>query len=310
MKKPLVNQHRNEFRFLLLCAALVLARQSAFAQAPQPGATQTWADQQRSQAWATHKLEKSPRHQEWVQISSEGRTLKAWVDYPEVKGKAPVVLVLHEVFGLTDSTRNTADQIAAMGYIAITPDMLSGLGPEGGGVSSFPSSRAASQTMTGMEDDVVNKALNAWVEYGIKLPRSNGKLAIVGLSWGGGAAFRYATTQPKDVKAVFVFYDVGPPAVTQGSQREMGLNSYPVDRINVPVYGFYPTNDTRVMNSLQATKDVMAAASKKYDPVIYEGADHAFMRVGEDPANGNPANAAAVKSSLTRLEKRLKDILK
>jgi carboxymethylenebutenolidase len=315
MKNHHFHQRRNGFHLLALCAAFALAAPSAHSQAPQPqtpqgGATQTWADQQRSQAWATQKLEKSTHRQEWVQISREGRTLKAWVVYPELKEKAPVVLVLHEVFGLTDSTRNTADQIAAMGYIAITPDMLSGFGPNGGDISSFPSSRTASQMMTGLEDEVVNANLGAWIDYGNKLPASNGKLAVVGLSWGGGAAFRYTTTQPKDVKAVFVFYDVGPPAVTQGSKRGMGLNTYPVDKINVPVYGFYPSKDTRVMNSLQATRDAMATAGKKFDPVIYEDADHAYMRVGEDPANGNPANAAAVKSSLTRLQKLFNEVLK
>jgi len=310
MKNKFSGQHCNRCSIRFLCMALMFVSLSAHSQASQGGATQTWADQQKSQAWATQKLDKSPRHQQWVQIKSEGYTLKAWVDYPDVKGRVPVVLVLHEVFGLTDSTRNTADQIAAMGYIAITPDMLSGLGPDGGGVSSFPTSRAASQVMTGMEDEVVNKNLSAWVDYGSKLPTSNGKLAIVGLSWGGGAAFRYATTQPKNVKAVFVFYDVGPPAVTQGSKRELGLNTYPVDKINIPVFGFYPDQDSRVMNSLQATKDAMAAAHKVYDPVIYQGAEHAYMRVGEDPADRNPANAAAVQASLARLKTTLKDVLK
>src|SRR5258706_3939158 len=114
--------HRYGCHFLL-CAALAVVTPAAFSQAPQGGATQTWADQQKSQAWATQKLGTSPRHQEWVRIAAGHRSLKAWVDYPAVKRKAPVVLVLHEVFGLTDSTRNTADQIAAMGYIAITPDM-------------------------------------------------------------------------------------------------------------------------------------------------------------------------------------------
>jgi carboxymethylenebutenolidase len=306
----LVGSVGSRVRLVLLCTALAVAAPAAFSQAPQPAAIQTWADQQKAQAWATQKLDRSPRHNEWVSISAGGRALKAWVVYPEVKGKAPVVLVLHEVFGLTDSTRNTADQIAAMGYIAITPDMLSGMGPDRGDIDSFPSSRVASQTMTGMEDEVVNAALGEWVAFGRKLPRSNGKLAVVGLSWGGGAAFRYATTQPRDVKAVFVFYDVGPPAVTQGSRREMGLMSYPVNRINVPVYGFYPDKDTRVMASLQATKDVMSAARKTFDPVLYEGAEHAYMRVGEDPANGNPANATAVKASLARLQKLLREALK
>jgi carboxymethylenebutenolidase len=313
MKNPCFDQWPGGFRLYLLGAALAVFAPAAVSQAPQPGAnqggaTQTWADQQKSQAWATQKLDESPRRQVWVKLSAAGRTRKAWVVYPQAKGKVPVVLVLHEVFGLTDSTRNTADQVAAMGYIAITPDMLSGFGPDGGDISSFPSSRTASQTMTGLEDEVVNANLRDWVEFGKKLPRSNGKLAVVGLSWGGGAAFRYATTQPRDVKAVFVFYDVGPPAVTQGPKRELGLSSYPVDKINVPVYGFYPDKDTRVMLSLQATKNAMAAAGKTFEPVIYQGAEHAYMRMGEDPANANAANAAAVKASLARLQTLLKEV--
>jgi len=278
-------------------------------QAAQAGATQTWADQQKSQAWATRNLDQSPRHQQWVKITQGSRTLNAWVDYPEVSGKVPVVLVLHEVFGLADSTRNTADHIAAMGYIVIAPDMLSGFGPEGGDTRTFPSSRTASQTLTSLKDEVVNADLDTWADYAGKLPGSNGKLAIVGLSWGGGAAFRYATTQRKDVKAMFIFYDVGPPAITQGPAREKGLSSFPIDKINVPVYGFYPDKDTRVMSSLQATKDGMAAGGKAFDAVIYQGAEHAYMRVGEDPADGNPANAAAVKASVTRLQSLLKVVL-
>jgi carboxymethylenebutenolidase len=195
-----------------------------------------------------------------------------------------------------------------MGYIAITPDMVSGLGPNGGNIDSFPASRLASEYMTGMNDVLVNSRLDAWADYGTKLPGANGKLAIVGLSWGGGATFRYVTsTHRKDLKAVCVFYDVGPPAVIQGPSRTKGLTNFPVDKISVPVYGFYPTKDTRVMASLQATKDAMAAAHKKYDVVTYQDAEHAYMRIGENPADTNPANAAAVKASLARLDKIFKN---
>jgi carboxymethylenebutenolidase len=292
----------------LLCAAFAVARSLAFSQtsASQGRSDQGWAARQKVQAWATQKLAKSPRRSEWVKISSGNRTLKAWVDYPEVKGNVPVVLVLHEVFGLTDSTRNTADQIASMGYIAITPDMLSGYGPNGGDSDSFePPSAAPSPTITGLTDEAVNGDLNAWADYAAKLPDSNGKLAIVGLSWGGGATFRYVTsTQRKDLKAVFVFYDVGPPPETQRYPTAPATVS--VAKISVPVYGFYPSEDTRVVASLPATKDAMAAAGKAYDPVVYEKAEHAFMRLGADPSNGNPANAAACDASLARLEKLLK----
>jgi carboxymethylenebutenolidase len=317
MEKPILNLVGVGSHLLLVCVTLSFAQVAAYPQTlqipvPQGRPSQTWADQQKSQAWAAEKLAKSPRRNEWVKISNGSRTLKAWVVYPEAKAKVPVVLVLHEVFGLTDSTRNTADEIAAMGYIAIAPDMLSGYGPNGGDVSSFPTSHDASETNTSVRNEAVNADLNAWADYGDKLPASNGKFAIVGLSWGGGAAFRYAAnTQRKDLKAVCVFYDVGPPTVTQGPTRNAKDNPpVSVTKITVPVYGFYPSEDTRVMSSLQATKEAMAAAGKKYNVVVYDGADHAYMRVGEDPANSNPANPPAVKASLDRLQRVLADNLR
>lgn len=302
----------------VLCATPALG-QPAAAQNGQPATQngqpaqqrggQGWSRQQQNQAWATEKLAKSPRRNEWVTIPNGSRTLRGWVDYPDVKGKVPVVVVLHEVFGLTDSTRNTADEIAAMGYITISADMLSGLGPNGGNVDSFEPPYSASQTNTSRNDESVNSDLNAWADYAAKLPGSNGKFAIVGLSWGGGAAFRYVTTaKRKDLKAVFVFYDVGPPAETQ--KYAGAPASLSVANINVPVFGFYGETDKRPLVTIQATKDAMAAAGKKYEPIVYDGADHAFMRVGEDPNDKNPANPVAVKAALARLQAELKEVFK
>jgi carboxymethylenebutenolidase len=308
MNKARLSPRRGGSGAFLVCLFLMLSGSPVSAQnpeAPRPETAQTWADQQKAQAWATRKLDQSPRRHEWVTISNGGKTLKAFVTYPQTKGKAPVVLVPHEVFGLTDSTRNTADEIAAMGYIAIAPDMVSGFGPNGGGTGAFATSRQASTMITSLPDETVNAAFNAWADYGLKLPEANGKLAIVGLSWGGGAAFRYALsgTHSKNLKLVCVFYDVGPPAVTQGPNRD-AKNNPPISvaAIDVPVYGFYGSTDARVMQSLPATKAEMEAAGKAYNPMVFEGADHAFMRVGEDPANRNPANPAAVKASLARLK--------
>ena len=308
------------FSLLLIFVALASHSQSAFSQTPAPqngpaGTPQRqqqpqrgWSSQQQSQAWATQKLAASPRHSEWITIPNGNRTLKAWVDYPQAKGKVSVVLVLHEVFGLTDSTRNTADEITAMGYITISIDMLAGRGPEGGNVDSFEPPLSASDTLTSLPDDAVNSDLNAWADYAKKLPASNGMFAVVGLSWGGGAAFRYAATaQRKDLKAVCVFYDVGLPAETQHFAG--APTSIPVDKIAVPIYGFYGSTDTRPFVTIDATKAAMASAGKFYEPVVYQGAEHAFMRVGESP-NANPANVAAVKAASERLEKLLKENFK
>ena len=305
---------RTRIHSLVLCTAVGMAAPLALSQNAQsetskpliPQRThEDWAERQRSQDWATQKLAKSSLHGEWVAIPSGNRTLRAFVIYPEVQKKVPVVLVLHEVFGLTDSTRNTADEIAAMGYITIAPDMLSGRGPNGGDVESFEGPHAASEALTGLSDESVNRDLNAWADYGSKLPGSNGTFAVVGLSWGGGAAFRYAANvQRSDLKAVCVFYDIGPPAETQRYSGAPG--SISVASIHVPVYGFYGATDKRPLVTLDATKAAMTAAGKFYEPVVYDGADHAFMRVGEDPTAITPANAAAVKKSLARLQEILK----
>jgi formylglycine-generating enzyme required for sulfatase activity/dienelactone hydrolase len=281
------------------------------------GNNNTFAAQQKSQGFATEKLARSPRRNEWVTIKSGGRDLKAWVDYPQVQGKVPVVLVLHEVFGLTDSTRNTADEVAAMGYITISPDMNAGMGPNGGGTESFPTTRAASQSLDTREDigDIYND-LEAWMDYGSKLPQSNGKIGIVGLTWGGGMAFRYAVTKPRqDLKTVLVFTGAGPPFYNQGPTHIQKLiYDWVVHKTHVPVYGFYGEMDLTtaypVLLGIEDTKHAMAAVGNFYEPVVYEGAEHAYMRFGEDPDDKNPANALADKASLVRMQKILEDTLK
>lgn len=315
IERTRVNHMRSERtnqRILLACTALAAVSighaQVAPAGDAQANRAPTWAQMQQTQSWATRNLAKSPHQREWVKTSNSGRTLKAWVVSPNGKKKLPVVLVLHEVFGLTDSTRNTADQIAGMGYLVIVPDMLSGRAPGGGDTDAFETSRAASETVTALPDDVVNSDVNAWADYGTKLPRGKDEFAIVGLSWGGGAAFRYAASSRPDLKAVFVFYDVGPPALTQGPDHGTG-QTFPADRIKVPVFGFYPSKDTRVMQSLPATIEALTVAGKPFDHVVYQGAEHAYMRVGSDPKDTNPANAAAVKASLERLKTQLRQVL-
>ena len=220
------------------------------------------------------------------------RTVNAFVVYPEVSHKAPVVLLIHEIFGLTDWARSMADDIAAMGYIVIAPDLLSGQGPNGGGTGAFPDMQAAIKAVSGLNPDAVTADLNAAADYALKFPAANGKLAVVGFCWGGGQSFRFATER-KGLSAAFVFYGPPPPAESLGG-------------ISAPVYGFYAGNDARITATVPDTKAAMAAAGKKYDAVIYEGAGHGFMRAGEDPADTNPANATAREKGLKRLEGLLK----
>src|SRR6185312_3117242 len=221
-----------------------------------------------AQDWAKQKLDKSPRHGEWVDIKHDNRTVHAFVVYPETRAKAPVVIVIHEIFGLTDWARSVADQLAANGYIAIAPDLLSGMGPKGGGSSEF-SSQEVGKAISELNPDQITADLNATADYAKKIPAGNGKIAVSGFCWGGGQSFRFATNR-KDLSAAFVFYGPGPADVSA---------------ITAPVYGFYAGEDARVDATIPATTEAMKKAGKKYDPVTYEGAGHGFMRAGEDPAN-------------------------
>jgi len=240
------------------------------------------------QEWAKQRLEKSPRHSEWVQVKHGERTVQAFVVYPESKQKAPVVIVIHEIFGLSDWARTVADQLAANGYIAIAPDFLSGMAPNGGKSSDFPSVDAAREANSKLDPEQVTADLNAVADYAKKLPASSGKLAVGGFCWGGGQSFRFAASR-KDLSAAFVFYG-GPPQEFAG--------------IAAPVYGFYAGNDARINATLPAATEAMKQAGKKYDVVTYEGAGHGFMRAGEDPAAeaalANPSDDPEAKKARER----------
>lgn len=230
-----------------------------------------------AQDWARQRLAGSPRHREWVTVKHDGRAVETFVVYPESKDKRPVVLVIHEIFGMTDWVEDLADQVAEAGYIAVAPDLLSGMGPAGGRSSAFAQDKAI-EVVSHLNPDQITADLNAAADYALKLPAANGKLFVAGFCWGGGQSFRFATVR-RDLAAAFVFY--GPPP----NQDAMG-------RLNAPVYGFYAGNDARIDATIPAAREQMKAAGKTYDPVIYEGAGHGFMRAGEAP-DASEANRRA-----------------
>ena len=145
-----------------------------------------------AQDWAKARLDSSPRHAEWVEVKNGSRIVRCFVVYPEVKNPAPAVLVIHEIFGLTDWARGVADQLAAAGYIAIAPDLLSGMGPGGGGTSAYPDRDAVTKAVSGLPADQVTGDLNAAADYVKTLPSCNGKLVVSGFCWGGAQSFRFA----------------------------------------------------------------------------------------------------------------------
>ena len=215
-----------------------------------------------AQDWAKARLNNSPRHGEWVEYKSGERTLKAFVVYPERKEKTPVVLVIHEIFGMTDWVRGVCDQLAENGVIAIAPDLLSG--------QTYPDVDGARKAIAALPKEQVIADLNATAEYAQKIPAGNGNLAVCGFCWGGGWTFAYATMNPK-LKAAYSFY--GPIPEDKAAFA----------KIACPVYGFYGEKDERVNAGILDAAAAMKAAGKKYEPVIFEGAGHGFMRAGESP---------------------------
>ncbi len=223
-----------------------------------------------AQEWAKEKLEKSPRHQEWVEVTNGTRKVKSFVVYPEVKGKAPVVIVIHEIMGMTDWVQNVADQLAAAGYIAIAPDLLSGMGPGSGRTDSFADVGKVREAISGLPADQVTADLSAVADYGLKIPAGNGKITVSGFCWGGSQSFRFATNR-KDLSLAVVFYGTGP-------EDEEAMK-----RINTPILGFYGGNDARVNTTVPKSVETMGKLHKHFEAITYSGAGHGFMRAGEMP---------------------------
>ncbi len=245
-----------------------------------------------AQDWAKARLDASPRHHEYVPLKHGDRTVQAFVVYPEVKTKAPVIVLIHEIFGLSDWAKEMADELAGQGFIVVAPDLLTGFGPNGGGSDAFPSTGDdRTKAVSGLDAAVVNADLDAAADYAKKIPAANGKIAVAGFCWGGSKSFAFATHR-KDLSAAFVFYGSGPSDVTT---------------ITAPVYGFYAGNDARIGATIPATTDAMKAAGKKYEPVTYEGAGHGFMRAGEAP-DASPANKAAREQGFARLVTLVKEM--
>ena len=235
------------------------------------------------------RLNNSPRHGEWVDIKSGERTIKAFVVYPERKDKAPVVLVVHEIFGLTDWVRGLCDELAEAGVIAIVPDLLSG--------QKFEDVDGARKAISALSKEQVKADLDATADYALaKIPSCNGTLAVCGFCWGGGVTTAYANENPR-LRAAYSFYGTAPDEASK------------VANIACPVYGFYAENDERVNATIPKAEELMKAAGKKYEPVIYKGASHGFMRLGEpDNPNVREGDRKAHDEAWARWKKLLKEL--
>ena len=247
-----------------------------------------------SDSLAQQRLNSSPRHGEFVDIAySDGIKLRTWVVYPERKDKAGVVIVIQEVFGLTDWLRSVADQLAREGFIAVAPDMISGLGPNGGGTESVASRDDAVAITHGVTPEEANRRLNSVRLWALGLAAGNGKVATVGFCWGGARSFAFAAAQPA-LDAAVVYY---------GASPETG----DLARIKAPVEGHYGGDDARVDATIPPAETEMKRLGKTYHPHIYEGAGHGFLRdqAGRDGANLRAARQAW-PATVAFLKERLK----
>jgi len=233
---------------------------------------------------AKQRLNTSPRHSEWVKIDADGGPVNTFVVYPERRDKAPVVVVIQEIFGLSDWIRGVADQLAAEGFIALAPDLLSGHGPGGGGTDAYPSRDDVTKAVMALPQPEMTARLNAVRSYGLKLPAANGKSASVGFCFGGSQSFAYAVAQPA-LNAAVVYYGTAPnqPGGAQGSFTPAAS----LAQIKAPVLGLYGGADARIGATIPATEAKMKELGKSYEPHTFENAGHGFLRAqtGQNGAN-------------------------
>jgi len=246
------------------------------------------------EAGAKAALEKSPRHHEWVNIEVPGREGKvsAFVAYPERKDKAPVVIVIHEVFGLTDWVRGVADRLAGDGFIAIAPDMLSGKGPGGGGTEKFAGRDDVVKAVRDLSGTDVAAVLDAAGRYGKGLPAARDKFATIGFCWGGAQSFLYATVQP-GLNAAVVYYGTSPA-------------SEALKAVKAPVLGLYGEDDARVNATVGPAEEKMKELGKTFITRTYKGAGHGFLRAQDDRSGANlEASRKAWPETIEHLKKYL-----
>ena len=212
-------------------------------------------------------LDASPRHAQWVDVALPWTTvpIHTWVVYPDRSDPAPVVLVIHESDGLTAWVRAVADQFAAEGFLAVAPDLISGSGPNGGHTASFASNGHARDAIRALEPGERTTRLNTVETWALDLPSANGRLGLIGFGWGGAASFDHAVDHPA-LDAAVVFYGASP-----------GYEPDYAD-ITAPVLALYGERDERVTATMPRAAEAMAGYGKSFEPIVYEGAGHGFLR--------------------------------
>ena len=254
-----------------VCAVAVLILLPAIARAQNAGPPERLPP---ADSTATVRLETTPRHGEFVDNPRpDSAAIRAWVSYPERESRAGVVIVIHEIYGLSDWIRSVADQLAKEGFIAVVPDLISGMGPGGGGTDSTTSRDQVVGLVRGITTEMFNARIGAVRDWAVKLPAANGQFATIGFCWGGTRSFAMAGMQPYP-KAAVVYYGSSP-------------DSAALPKTRAPVQGHYGGDDARVNATIDPARKAMKKVKRTYEVFIYEGAGHGFLRQQEarDGAN-------------------------
>lgn len=226
------------------------------------------------------RLGSSTRHAEWAMIPSapgSRDSIAAWVVFPERRDNAPVVVVIHEIFGLSSWVRGVADQLASDGFIAIAPDLLS---IERGGATTDSMAFADARAMIGrVTPDKMNAMVAAVGQYGMNLPAARKVYGVVGYCWGGSASFNHAVFNAPGLKAAVVYYGSSPSADD-------------IAKVRIPVLGLYAENDQRVNATIARADSTMRAAGATFEQRTYAGAGHGFLRAQEQAANAEASRQA------------------
>jgi len=223
------------------------------------------------------RLAASTRHAEWAMVRvGNDDSVRAWVVYPERRTNAPVVIVVHEIFGLSTWIRGVADQLAADGFIAVAPDFLTGhtgaFHPDSLPVDS------ARALIRRLDADQIQRRIDATARWAMALPAATPRYGIVGFCWGGSVVFNHAVHSPA----------LGAGVAYYGAAPEPGR----LTTIRAPVLGLYGENDARVNATIAPTDSAMRVMGKTYQAQIFPGAGHGFLRQ-QDAASG--ANLEATR---------------
>ena len=224
---------------------------------------------------ALARITSSPRHGEYAMIRTGANdSVRAYVVYPERKEKAPVVVVIHEIFGLSSWIRSVADQLAAEGFIAVAPDLLTGKVQLQNDTTVAASATSVIRTL---KPEDVQRQLAAVGAWGMKLPAARAAWATIGFCWGGSTSFQTAVANPPGLGAAVVYYGSAPAPAQMA-------------RVRVPILGLFAGDDARVNTTIPAADSTVRANGRTLEVHTFEGAGHGFLRQ-QDGRNG--ANLAA-----------------